>query len=193
MTLHGRLACNVLVCMLAALVLSVVAGVATAQDEGNQEQWAQEQWDKDPYDMAAIADALEDNVRIVRGLYPINSGAYQYCYELPEGATLGHYSSYATAVGQAPPAKADGAARSALAGVAADETASGTPAADEGPSEWIEYKTSAASVYKFSPSGLDEGEVWDARPAWLFMMRDARKRIQVCVSNKPGVTPPAMP
>ena len=48
MTLHGRLACNVLVCMLAALVLSVVAGVATAQDEGNQEQWAQEQWDKDP-------------------------------------------------------------------------------------------------------------------------------------------------
>ena len=54
--------------MFLTLLLSVVAGVGNAQDQGNdpgkQEQWNPDPWNADPFHMASMNDAQEDNVRI---------------------------------------------------------------------------------------------------------------------------------
>ena len=54
--------------MLLTLLLSVVAGVGNAQDQGNdpgkQEQWNPDPWNAEPFHMASVNDAQEDNVRI---------------------------------------------------------------------------------------------------------------------------------
>ena len=182
MTPLGRIVCRMSICMVLTVLLSIVAGVATAQA----------QWNEDPYEMAAVG-SQEDNVQF-HGTDPIDPNADRLCFWLPEGATLNQYAGSATVVGQAPAASAAGAVSGAVSGAASAvaQAAAGagtaTSTADECPTEWIELETPTASVYKFSPSGADEGEVWEQQPARIFIMCDAEERIFVCAC-KPGIGP----
>ena len=127
-------------------------------------------------------------VELIEGSNPINPAATRYCVRLPAGATLDHYSGVTKRAGATPTASA-GSTSSAV--VSAGARASGAAPAG-GPTAWIQLEATSASVYYLNAEGGVDGAQWNARPPRMFIRREDKGRIIVCV-GKPGMQPPAIP
>jgi hypothetical protein len=133
----------------------------------------------------SVGDAEEFGVEWIEGATPINQATTRYCVRLPAGATIDRYSGVTKRAGQTPTAST-GSTSSAIAGAGA----SAAPAA--GPTAWIQLEATSASLYYVNAEGSVDGAQWNARPPRMFIRRDEKGRISVCV-GKPGMQPPAIP
>jgi hypothetical protein len=128
-----------------------------------------------------VGDSEEDfGVELIEGASPINPAATRYCVRLPAGVTK--------RTGETP-MPSTGSASSAVASAGA--RASGAAPAG-GPTAWIQLEASSASLYYVNAEGGVDGAQWGARPPRMFIRRDEKGRISVCV-GKPGMLPPTIP
>lgn len=101
---------------------------------------------------------------------------------------MDRYSGVTKRAGETPTAST-GSASSAVASAGA--RASGAAPAG-GPTAWIQLEARSASLYYVNAEGGVDGAQWDARPPRMFIRRDEKGRISVCV-GKPGMQPPTIP